>query len=221
GHALLGELGRGGMGVVYKARDTRLNRPVALKMILAGKYATPDELERFLAEAEAVAALRHPNVVQIYEAGRHDGLPFFTLEFVPGGSLASRLKGQPLPPLDAARLVEAVARGVQAAHDKGLVHRDLKPANVLLEEGPDTPPGRCTPRVTDSGRARRVGGGGRTQTGAVLGTPSYMAPEQAAGQGKEAGPAADVYALGAVLYECLTERPPFSGLTPLETLAQV
>jgi tetratricopeptide (TPR) repeat protein/tRNA A-37 threonylcarbamoyl transferase component Bud32 len=221
GYELLGELGRGGMGVVYKARDGKLNRVVALKMVLAGRHATPDELERFQAEAEAVAALRHPNVVQVYEVGRHDGLPFFTLEFVPGGALAARLKGQALPPLDAARLVEAVARGVQAAHERNIIHRDLKPANVLLEEGPETPPGRCTPRVTDFGLARRVEGAGRTQTGAVLGTPSYMAPEQAAGKGKEAGPAADVYALGAVLYECLTGRPPFSGLTPLETLAQV
>jgi eukaryotic-like serine/threonine-protein kinase len=221
GYELLGELGRGGMGVVYKARDGKLNRVVALKMILAGKYATPDELERFVSEAEAVAALRHPNVVQVYEVGRHDGLPYFTLEFVPGGSLAARLKGQPLPPPDAARLVEAVARGVQAAHDRGIVHRDLKPANVLLEEGLETPPGRCTPRVTDFGLARRVEGEGRTQTGAVLGPPPYMAPEQAAGKSKEVGPAADVWALGAILYELLTGRPPFRGATVLDTLEQV
>src|SRR5262245_13928849 len=159
GYELLEELGRGGMGVVYRARDRKLNRFVALKMVLVGAHAAPAELARFVAEAEAVAALRHPNIVQIHEIGRRDGLPYFTLELVPGGSLARRLNGQPVAPADAARLLEQVARGVQAAHEHGLIHRDLKPANVLLEEGPDVPLGRCTAKVTDFGLARRLAGG--------------------------------------------------------------
>ncbi len=221
GHEIVRELGRGGMGVVYLARDVRLNRPVALKMILAGGHASDTELMRFLSEAEAVASLRHPNVVQVYEIGTHNGLPFFTLEYIPGGALSVRLNGQPLPPADAARLVETIAQGVQAAHTRGIIHRDLKPANVLLEEGPDTPTGRCTPKVADFGLARRLGNKGQTADGALLGTPSYMAPEQAAGQGKQAGVEADVYSLGAILYECLTGRPPFRAATTMETLAQV
>jgi eukaryotic-like serine/threonine-protein kinase len=215
GYELLGEVGRGGMGVVYRARDRRLGRVVALKMILAGGHASQAELARFLAEAEAVAQLHHPNIVQVYEGGQHQGLPYFTLEYVPGGSLAERLGGVPLPPAEAARLVEQLGRGVHYAHGKGVVHRDLKPANVLLTED-------GTPKVTDFGLARRAGTGqGLTATGAVLGTPSYMAPEQAEGRGKEATAAADVYALGAILYECLTGRPPFRAATPLDTLLQV
>jgi WD40 repeat protein len=213
-YEVLEELGRGGMGVVYKARDTRLGRLVALKMILHAHHAGPSERDRFRDEARAVARLSHPNVVQVYEVGETGGLPFFALEFFPGGSLARRLGGTPLPPGDAARLVEVLARAVQAAHEAGVVHRDLKPANVLLAAD-------GTPKVADFGLAKLAGGdSGRTATGAVLGTPSYMAPEQAQGK-KEVGPQVDVYALGAVLYECLTGRPPFRAATPAHTVLQV
>jgi eukaryotic-like serine/threonine-protein kinase len=188
---------------------------VALKMILAGGHAGGAAVERFLSEARAVAQLQHPHLVRLYESGQHEGLPYFTLEFVPGGSLADKLKGTPLPPREAARLVEQAARGVQYAHEKGIVHRDLKPANVLLAAD-------GTAKVTDFGLARRVDGSEKlTATGAVLGTPPYMAPEQASGESKGVGPAADVYGLGAVLYECLTGRPPFQAATPLDTLLQV
>ena len=183
GYEVLGELGRGGMGVVYKARQQALDRIVALKMILAGAHAGPEELARFRSEAEAVARLQHPNIVQIYEVGEHDGRPFFSLEFVEGGSLDRKLAGTPQPPREAAALVETLARAIHAAHQRGVVHRDLKPANVLL-----TADG--TPKITDFGLAKRLGRRpGQTQTGAVMGTPSYMAPEQAAGktQGGRAG----------------------------------
>jgi WD40 repeat protein len=204
------------MGVVYKARHVALRRVVALKMILAGGHAGEADRARFLAEAEAVAQLQHPAIVQLYEFGRHDGLPYFTLEYVPGGSLAQYLGSGPLPPpRQAARLVERLARGVQYAHDAGIVHRDLKPANVLLtDEG--------TPKITDFGLVKRTEvGEGLTASGVVMGTPSYMAPEQAGGKGKDVGPAADVYALGAILYECLTGRPPFKAATTFDTLMQV
>jgi WD40 repeat protein/serine/threonine protein kinase len=215
GYEVLGELGRGGMGVVYRARQAGLNRVVALKVILAGEHAGEAERARFRAEAEAVARLQHPNVVQVHEVGEHGGLPFFSLEYVEGGSLADRLDGTPWPAPRAAALVETLARAVRAAHERGVVHRDLKPANVLL-----TADG--TPKVTDFGLAKRLDADkGPTQTGAVVGTPNYMAPEQAAGQGKAVGPAADVYALGALLYELLTGRPPFKGPTPLDTVLQV
>jgi serine/threonine protein kinase len=215
GYEILGELGRGGMGVVYRARQVKLNRLVALKMILAGGHAGQDDLARFRAEAEAVARLSHSNIVQIHEVGEYDGLPFFSLELCTGGSLEKKLRGSPLPPDEAARLVEVLAGAVQAAHDKGIVHRDLKPANVLLAED-------GTPKVTDFGLARKLDdAAGPTATGAVLGTPAYMSPEQAAGRSREVGPAADVYALGAILYECLTGRPPFKGPTPLDTVLQV
>ena len=215
GYVIERELGRGGMGVVYLARQIGLNRPVALKMVLAGGYAGPEELVRFLAEAEAIAQLRHANVVQIYEVGTHAGQPYFTLEYCGGGALDGKLGGDPMVSGEAARLVEAVARGVQAAHAAGIIHRDLKPHNVLLAAD-------GTPKVTDFGLAKRLGSGSDlTQTGAVLGTPSYMAPEQAAGKGKGVTPAADVYALGAILYELLTGRPPFKAATPLDTLLLV
>jgi serine/threonine protein kinase/WD40 repeat protein len=215
GYEILGELGRGGMGVVYKARQVRLNRVVALKMILAGGHAAPEERLRFLAEAEAIAAVKHPGVIQVFDFGTHDGMPFFSMELCPGGSLADKLAGTPLAAREAARLVEQVTRAVQAAHEKGIVHRDLKAANVLITEDDK-------PKVTDFGLAKRVeAGAGLTQTGSVLGTPSYMAPEQAAGRLREIGPATDVYALGAILYECLTGRPPFRAPTVMETLGQV
>src|SRR5262245_27259422 len=241
GYEILAELGRGGMGVVYKARHLNLNRIVALKMILAGGHASPEDLQRFLTEAEAVAALQHPNIVQIFEAGHHNGLPFFTLEYVDGGTLTGWVREHPLPAAQAAHLVEQLARGVAYAHDKGIVHRDLKPDNILLGAGrsqagtPETedwvqPPNvtladdRRTPpvpKITDFGLAKRVkGGSGVTHTGAVMGTPSYMAPEQAEGK-KNVGAAADVYALGAILYRLVTGRPPFQAATPLDTVMQV
>ena len=213
GYEILGELGRGGMGVVYKVRHVALDRVVALKVILAGAHATPADRQRFLAEAQAVARLRHPNVVQVYEVGEHAGLPYFTLEYVPGGSLG-RHAAEPLLPRAVAELVERIARGVAAAHAAGIVHRDLKPDNVLLEAD-------GTPKVCDFGLAKLTGSGDLSVSGVVYGTPSYMAPEQAAGDGKRAGPAADVWALGAILYRLLTGRPPFRGATAWETIKQV
>jgi serine/threonine-protein kinase len=195
GYRLLGELGRGAMGVVYQAWHLDLGRPVALKMILAGEHAGPDDLARFRTEAQAVARLSHPHIVQIFEVGEHAGLPFFALEYLEGGSLDCKVRDAALPAAEAAALVQMLAEAMQAAHERGIVHRDLKPANVLLDRD-----GR--PKVTDFGLARRIDAGpGQTRSGAIVGTPSYMAPEQAAGRGKEAGPAADVYALGAILYE--------------------
>jgi hypothetical protein len=214
GYEILGVLGRGGMGVVYKARHVALKRVVALKMILAGPHASPEELDRFRTEAEAVARLAHPNIVQIYDIGEYDGRPYFSLEFVDGGALNQKLSGTPWPERQAVALVAILARALAYAHGRAIVHRDLKPANVLL-----TPDG--VPKVTDFGLAKRLGEQGQTQTGAVMGTPSYMAPEQAAGQGKEVGPAADVYALGVLLYELVTGRPPFRAATPLDTMLQV
>ena len=215
GFEIVRELGRGGMGVVYLARQLKLNRVVALKTILAGGHASNTDLTRFLAEAEAAAAVQHPNVALVYELGTHDGRPYFALEYCSGGSLAGKLAGTPLPPADAAAMVCAVARGVQVAHDQGIVHRDLKPGNVLLAAD-------GTPKVTDFGLARRTeSASGLTATGAVLGSPSYMAPEQARGGGEGIGPGTDVYGLAAILYECLTGRPPFRAASAMETVAQV
>jgi ABC-type amino acid transport substrate-binding protein/tRNA A-37 threonylcarbamoyl transferase component Bud32 len=215
GYEILEELGRGGMAVVYKARQLSLKRVVALKMVLAGARASPQELDRFRREAEAAAQLQHPNIVQIYEVGDQDGFPYFSLEFVDGGSLAQRLQGAAQPARWAAQLVETLARAVEVAHRHGVIHRDLKPGNVLLtSEG--------AVKITDFGLAKRLGGqADQTQSGTILGTPSYMAPEQASGKTKEVGPPADVYALGAILYELLTGSPPFRTETVLDTLVQV
>jgi serine/threonine-protein kinase len=215
GYEVEAVLGRGGMGVVYRARHLRLNRPVALKMMLAGDCAGPAERARFQREAEAVAGLRHTNIVQVYDAGEHDGRPYLTMEIVPGGSLAEKLAGVPQPAREAATLVATLAEAVWAAHQGGIVHRDLKPANVLLTaEG--------VPKISDFGLARRLEGGDRlTQSGALLGTPSYMAPEQARGRTQALGPPVDIYALGAILYELLTGRPPFRGETAADTVFQV
>jgi hypothetical protein len=215
GYTVLEELGRGGMGVVYKARHLGLDRLVAVKVLLAENDGGTDHRTRFRREAEAVARLRHPNIVQIYTIGEQDGRPFFAMELAEGGNLAARTAAGPRPPREAAGLIETLARAVHHAHEHGLVHRDLKPANILLD-------GAGTPKVTDFGLVKELNRPARqTPSGAILGTPGYMAPEQAEGRASEVGPAADVYALGALLYEVLTGRPPFQGETPLDTVLQV
>lgn len=217
GYDILRVLGRGGMGVVYEARQRSLKRLVALKMVTAGAHANPEHLARFQVEAEAVAALQHPNIVQIHEVGEHNGVPFFSLEFVDGGTLSEKIEDRPLSPRKAAELVKQLAGAMHFAHQHGIVHRDLKPGNVLM-----TTTG--VPKVTDFGLAKRIDGeaqSSQTEAGSILGTPSYMAPEQAKGAITEIGPLADVYSLGAVLYHLVTGRPPFVGSTLLETLEQV
>jgi WD40 repeat protein/tRNA A-37 threonylcarbamoyl transferase component Bud32 len=220
GYEILADLGRGGMGIVYKARHLGLDRIVALKMIRAGEGADGEERKRFAGEARAVARLQHPNIVQIHEVGEADGRPFLALEFVEGQSLAQHLNGSPWPARQAASLVEVLARAMHHAHAQGVIHRDLKPSNVLLAGPPEAPPERCVPKVTDFGLARTLDTAAETGTGAVVGTPRYMAPEQAEGR-KGVGPPADVYGLGALLYELLTGRPPFRADEPLQTLRQV
>ena len=208
-------LGRGGMGVVYRARQKPLNRTVALKMILDGAHAGARQANRFRSEAAVFARLQHPNIVQIHEIGEHEGRPFLALEYVQGGTLERSLAGTPLLVDRAARLVETLARAVQHAHERGVVHRDLKPSNVLLSaEG--------EPKITDFGLAKLLAGDSRqTESGALVGTPSYMAPEQVEGAPAVIGPATDIYALGAILYEALSGRPPFRGESPIATMLQV
>jgi serine/threonine protein kinase/mono/diheme cytochrome c family protein len=254
GYEVLGLLGQGGMGVVYKARQVQLKRLVALKMIRAETHTR--HLARFRVEAEAVARLQHPNIVQIYDIGESEGRPYFSMEFIEGGSLAQQIAGRPLPPRQAAALVATLADAVHFAHQRGVVHRDLKPANVLVNDGvlsggvmnggtettqapvityhSHTTTTHHSPltthhiKITDFGLAKRLDGdsalsavAGQTQSGVILGTPCYMAPEQASGKTRDVGTPADVYALGAILYETLTGRPPFRGETPMETLLQV
>jgi WD40 repeat protein/serine/threonine protein kinase len=250
GYEILEILGKGGMGIVYKARHLALDRIVALKMIRNGVSADPEELARFQKEAEAVARLQHPNIVQVFEVANWEpadgspSVPYLSLEYMAGGSLAQQLARDPLPAAEAAKLVETLARAVEHAHQRHIIHRDLKPANILFHELAtdehrstqirDTrdPSSICVhlrssvansvPKITDFGLAKRLDSqGDETRTGAVLGTPSYMAPEQADGRTREIGPAADIYALGAILYESLTGRPPFKGTSVLETLEQV
>ena len=243
GYDLLEEIGRGGMAVVYRAKQQILNRIVALKMLLAGGVASKEVLARVQQEARAVAQLQHPGIVQIHEVGEHRGLPYLSLEYVAGGTLHEWLNGRPLPPLEAARVIEQLARTTQYAHERGVVHRDLKPANVLLTERPPslqssatipigeshndsgsnpTPSFFIQTKISDFGLARVLGSSSDlTATGQVIGTPSYMAPEQAAGACDDVSPAQDIYSLGAIFYELLIGRPPFRGASLFDTLEQV
>ena len=214
-YEILQEIARGGMGVVYKARQSRLDRIVALKMILAGHLASAADVSRFYGEAQAAANLEHPGIVPIYEVGQYAGQHYFSMAYVEGESLAARLAEGPLPEREAAALVQQLCEAVQYAHQHGVIHRDLKPGNVLIDRD-----GR--PRITDFGLAKQTAlASGLTATGEVLGTPSYMPPEQAAGELAAIGPSADIYSLGAVLYAALTGRPPFQAATPIATLIQV
>jgi WD40 repeat protein/serine/threonine protein kinase len=232
---ILAEVGRGGMGVVYKARHRALHRLAALKMVLAGEFASPGQELRFRLEAELAARMRHPNIVQVYEIGVYEGRPFLALEWVEGGSLANHLHGKPWPPDEAASLVETLARAIDVAHGEGVVHRDLKPANVLLSLSRNVPPGTeddtrpsefrpadAVPKITDFGLAQTVEGGKTmTQSGILVGTPGYMAPEQAGGKRALVGPATDIYALGVMLYQLLTGQLPFQRDSTLELLRAV
>ena len=214
-YEILEEVARGGMGVVYKARQKGLNRIVALKMILPGRLANADDLNRFRTEAEATARLQHPNIVTVYDVGEVDGQHFYSMDFIDGPSLSKKLAQGPLPGRAAARYVKTIARAMHHAHCHDILHRDLKPNNILLDREDE-------PHITDFGLAKKIGGdSSQTRTGAVMGTPSYMAPEQASGKVKDLGPAVDVYGLGAILYELLTGRPPFRSDTPVDTLRHV
>ena len=212
---LLEELGRGGMGVVYRARQISLGREVALKMILRGQLASKADRERFEAEARAAAKLDHAGIVPVYEVGEIDGRPYFTMKYIGGTTLAQRLTDGPLPPRETAMLLSAVAKAVEFAHQRGILHRDLKPSNILLDAD-------NRPHVTDFGLAKQItDAASLTRTGAVLGTPAYMAPEQAAGARGQVGPHSDVYSLGVILYAMLTGRPPFQAASPVDTVLMV
>jgi serine/threonine-protein kinase len=214
GFEVLGILGQGAMSVVYLARQVALNRLVALKVIQGRVYADPEIAARFRDEAEIAARFHHPNIIQVYEVGEVEGQGYLVLEYASGGSLQQKLAGDPQPPREAALLIEPLARALHYAHQRGIIHRDLKPANVVLAE-------EDVPKVTDFGLAKLMEReAGLTRTGDIMGTPGYMAPEQASGTPSDVTAAADIYALGAILYEMLTGRPPFKGSTPLSTLSQ-
>jgi serine/threonine protein kinase len=239
GYEVLRELGRGGMGVVYKARQVSLQRVVALKMILSGAHARERDLDRFRSEAQAVANLHHPSIVEIYEFGEHEGLPYYSLEYVEGGSLARKIRGRAFPCMEAARIAEELARAIQYCHQRGVIHRDLKPSNILLQRkserspkcgssptdsGPDVgiPISEFDPKITDFGLAKLLESDpGLTKSGMVMGTPSYMAPEQTQGRTRDIGTHTDIYALGTILYEMLTGRPPFRAENVIETMEMV
>ena len=215
GYEILHVLGHGGMGVVYKAREIALDRLVALKIVVAGVHASAEQRERFRAEARAEARLQHPNIVQIHAVGEHENFPFLSLEYMDGGSLAQRLARQPQPPAEAAGLIQVLAGAIAFAHGRGIIHRDLKPANILLTSA-------GTPKIADFGLAKYLeDASGLTRTGSLLGTPTYMSPEQAEGRGPDVGTASDIWALGVILYEMLVGRPPFHGVTMVDTLEQV
>ncbi|HEX5445793.1 MAG TPA: serine/threonine-protein kinase, partial [Pirellulales bacterium] len=212
---LLEELGRGGMGIVYKAQQPSLGRTVALKMILRGELASAADIARFHSEAASAARLQHPSIVPVYEVGEQDGRPYFAMKCIEGTTLGRRLSEGPLPPREAAELLLPVCRAIQNAHQQGILHRDLKPSNILID-------GQGHPHVTDFGLAKEVAAETQlTRSGAILGTPSYMAPEQAAGNRGQLGPASDVYSLGAILYHMLTGRPPFQAASAVDTVLLV
>ena len=214
-YELLEEVARGGMGVVYKARQTTLGRIVAVKMIVAGRLANEQDVQRFQSEAQAAASLKHPNIVSIHEVGQHEGWHYFSMDYVEGNDLSTVLRLNLLPAKTAANYVRQMAEAIHYAHQQGILHRDLKPSNILIDQENQV-------QITDFGLAMRVDGDqGLTQTGQILGTPSYMPPEQAQGKRGLIGPASDVYALGAILYECLTGRPPFRAESVIKTIEQV
>lgn len=217
---LIEEIGRGGMGVVFKARHLRLNRIVAMKMILQGELASPDDRQRFMAEAHAAAKLQHKSIVSVYEVGQHDGKMFFCMEYIAGKTLLQELANGPLSPRRATKILLQISRAIAYAHEQGVLHRDLKPSNILIAENGDA-------KITDFGLAKQVTSNrsitlnNMTLTGAVIGTPSYMSPEQAAGSRIEIGPTSDIYSLGSILYHMLTGRPPFQASSPMDTLLMV
>jgi Protein kinase domain/Cache domain len=227
GYDVLRELGRGGMGVVYQARQAGLERLVALKVLLGGRHASASSRARFKAEVESIARLQHPNLIQVFDVGEHAGHTFFSMEYVGGGNLEERIESRPLPARDAAELVALLARAMHAAHERGVIHRDLKPANVLVSVSSGREEewgvrGLGIPKITDFGLAKRMDvTSSETRTEQIMGTPSYMAPEQAKGQSRQVGPATDVYALGAILYRLLSGRPPFLAEAAIETIRQV